>query len=93
MSNIFADMRRAGYDIGTSKAELVRLMTRALLQIEPGAPDLKAAVLARLGQDGAMAKSRDIQSAWQTAKRRAAREQPERFRLEGKTLRWNPGGK
>ena len=93
MSNIFADMRRAGYDIGTSKAELVRLMAQALLQIEHGTPDLKDAVLAQLGRDGQMAKVRDISAAWQTAKRRAAKEHPERFRLEGKTLRWNSGGK
>lgn len=36
MSNIYADMRRAGYDIGTSKAELVRLMVGALLSLEGG---------------------------------------------------------
>lgn len=92
MSNIYADMRRAGYDIGTSKAELVRLMTRALLNIETGTPDLKDAVLARLGRDGRMAKARDIQAAWRTAKRRAAKEYPERFLIEGKVLRWKSTG-
>jgi hypothetical protein len=92
MSNIYADMRRAGYDIGTSKAELVRLMLRALLVIEPGTPDLKDAVLARLGRDGQMAKARDIQAAWQTAKRRAAKDYLDRFVLEGKILRWKPAG-
>lgn len=93
MSNIYADMRRAGYDIGTSKAELVRLMTRALLVIGPGTPDLKEAVLARLGRDGRMAKVRDIQAAWHTAKRRAAKEYPDRFLIEGKVLRWKSTGK
>lgn len=91
MSNIYADMRRAGYDIGTSKAELVRLMMRALVNIETGTPNLKDAVLARLGRDGRMAKVRDIQATWHTAKRRVAKEHPERFVLEGKTLRWNSG--
>lgn len=92
MSNIYADMRRAGYDIGTSKAELLRLMMRALLVVEPGTPDIKDAVLALLGRDGQMAKARDIQAAWHTAKRRAAKEHPERFLLEGKILRWKPAG-
>ena len=86
-------MRRAGYDIGTSKAELVRLMVGALLVIEPGTPDLKEAVLTRLGRDGQMAKVRDIQAAWHTAKRRVSREHPELFLLEGKTLRWKSGGR
>ena len=49
MRSFFADMRRAGYDIGTSKAELARLMERALLQLEPGTPDLKAYVLIFIG--------------------------------------------
>lgn len=93
MRRFFADMRRAGYDIGTSKAELVRLMTRALLSLEAGTPDLKDAVLARLGRDGQMAKVRDIQAAWRTAKRRVAKEYPERFLLEGKTLRWKFSGR
>lgn len=93
MSNIYADMRRAGYDIGTSKAELVRLMMRALLVIEPGTPDLKDAVLALLGRDGQMAKARDIQAAWHTAKRRAAKDYPERFQIEGKLLRWKGDGR
>ena len=91
MRRFFADMRRAGYDIGTSKAELVRMMVAVLSRIEDGTSDLKEAVLARLGRDGQMATVRDIQAAWQTAKRRASKEQPERFRLEGKKLRWKSG--
>ena len=92
MTSLFEDMRRAGYEIGPSKAELARVMERALLQIEPGTPDLKDAVFARMGSTAKMAKVRDLQAAWQTLKRRAARKHPELFLLEGKTLRWNSSG-
>lgn len=88
MTSFFANMRRAGYEIGPSKAELARVMEQALLQIEPGTPDMKDAVFIRMGSTAKMSKVRDLQAAWQTLKRRAAREHPERFLLEGKTLRW-----
>jgi len=59
MRQFYADMRRAGYDIGTSKAALVRMMIAVLSRIEAGTPDLKEAVLARLGRDGQMSIAHD----------------------------------
>ena len=35
-----------------------------------------------------MSKSRDINAAWNSAKRQVVRERPERFCLDGKVLRW-----
>jgi len=41
-----------------------------------------------LGLLGQMSKTRDVNAAWNSAKRQVVREHPDRFCLEGKVLRW-----
>lgn len=54
------------------------------------ATNLKETIVGHLGLLGQMSPTRDINAAWNDAKRRAAREYPERFILDDrKVLHWN----
>jgi hypothetical protein len=88
MREYFAQMRRAGFDIGLSVRKLADAMVAILTQLPPGAPTTKESVAGQLGPVGAMSKTRDINAAWNSAKRQIVRECPERFALDGKVLRW-----
>src|SRR5712691_1008864 len=88
MRRYFADVRRSGFDIGVSTGELTKGMVAALSQFAPDTPLSKEVVVGCLGILGQMSKTRDINAAWDRAKRQVAREQPERFCLDGKVLRW-----
>ncbi len=88
MKRYFAEMRRAGFDAGISAAKLARAMVEVLLQLPPDAPPSKDVVVQHLGLFGQMSKTRDINTAWNGAKRQVARERPDRFCLDGKVLRW-----
>jgi hypothetical protein len=59
-----------------------------LLQLPAEAAPSKEFVVQHLGLLGQMSKTRDINAAWNSAKRRVAREHPDRFSLDGKVLRW-----
>jgi hypothetical protein len=88
MKGYFAEVRRAGFDIGVSAGKLTKAMVKVLLQLPRGAPPSKDVVVRHLGLLGQMSKTRDINSAWNSAKRQVAREHPDRFCLDGKILRW-----
>ena len=88
MKDPFAQFRRAGLDLGISAANLTKAMVKVLLQLAPEAKPSKVVVVQHLGLLGQMSKTRDINSAWTSAKRRVAREHPEKFSLDGKILRW-----
>ena len=88
MKGYFAEVRRAGFDIGVSAGKLTKAMVKVLLQLPRGAPPSKDVVVRHLGLLGQMSKTRDINSAWNIAKRQVAREHPDRFCLDGKILRW-----
>jgi hypothetical protein len=89
---MFADMRRAGMGVGVSKSKLTRAMLEILVQLPPGTTDLKETIVAHLGLLGQMAATRDINAAWNDAKKQAAREYPDRFILDSrKVLHWNDG--
>ncbi len=88
MRSMFAGMRRAGFDTGVSLNKLTAAMTEALLQLPPGLPPTKEVVVQCLGLLGQMSKTRDINAAWNSAKRQAARDRSDRFCLDGKVLRW-----
>lgn len=88
MRRYFADVRRSGFDIGVSTGELTKGMVAALSQFAPDTPLSKEVVAGSLGILGQMSKTRDINAAWDRAKRQVAREQPDRFCLDGKVLRW-----
>lgn len=88
----FSDMRRAGMGVGVSKAKLAQAMLEILVQLREGTTNLKETIVGHLGLLGQMAATRDINAAWNDTKKRAAREYPEKFILDGrKVLHWNDG--
>ena len=88
MKSYFAQMRRAGFDVGVSTAKLTKAMIEVLLQLPPQATLSKDVVVLNLGLLGQMCKTRDINAAWNSAKRQVAREHPDKFCLDGKVLSW-----
>ena len=88
----FAQMRRAGMGVGLSKAKLSQGMLEVLFQLPRGTKDLKETIVGHLGLLGQMSSTRDINAAWNEAKKKAARENPEKFLLDNRgVLRWNDG--
>ena len=87
MRGYFAQVRRAGFDIGLSTGKLAKAMVEVLLQLPSEAAPSKELVVQHLGLLGQMSKSRDINAAWNSAKRQVVREHPGRFCLDGKVLR------
>lgn len=88
----FSEMRRAGIGVGVSKTKLAKAMLEILIQLPEGTTNLKETIVAHLGLLGQMSSARDINAAWNDAKKRAAREYPEKFMLDGrKILHWNDG--
>ena len=87
MRSMFAGLRRAGLGTGVSLNKLTAAMIEALLQLPPGLPPTKEVVVQCLGLLGQMSKTRDINAAWNSAKRQAARDCSDRFCLDGKVLR------
>ena len=85
-------MRRAGMSVGLSKGKLSKAMLEILVQLPTGTTQLKETVVANLGMLGHLSATRDINAAWNEAKRKAAKEYPEEFFLDGrKVLHWNDG--
>ena len=88
----FSEMRRAGMGVGVSKTKLAQAMFEILLQLPKGTTNLKETIVGHLGLLGQMSPTRDINAAWNDAKKRAAREYPEKFVLDDrKVLHWNDG--
>jgi len=87
VTEYFAQVRRAGFDIGLSTGKLTKAMVEVLSQLPPELPPSKEVVVQHLGLLGQMSKTRDIDTAWNSAKRQVVREHPDRFRLDGKILR------
>ena len=91
---LFSDMRRVGLGVNISSAKLSAAMLDVLLQLPCGSMNLKETVVQHLGLLGQMTPVRDINQAWNQTKKKAAREYPEKFVLEGRnTLAWNQGPK
>lgn len=89
---MFGDMRRAGMTVGLSKGKISKAMLEILVQLPTGTTHLKETVVANLGLLGQMSATRDINAAWNEAKKKAAKEYPEKFILDGrKILHWNDG--
>ncbi len=88
MKGYFAQVRRAGFDIDLSAGKLTKAMGEVLSQLLPEATPSKEVVVQHLALLGQMSKTRDINAAWNSAKRQVVREYPDRFCLDGKVLRW-----
>jgi len=94
MSNrgIFGDMRRAGFGAQVSKAKLVKAMLEILPQLPVGTQRLKDTVVSHLGMLGQMVPTRDLTAAWNEAKKKAAKQYPDKFILDERSvLHWNDG--
>ena len=87
MKRYFVQVRRAGFDIGLSAGKLAKAMVDVLSQLPPEATPSKEVVVQHLGLLGQMPKTRDMNAAWNSAKRQIVREHPDRFCLDGKVLR------
>jgi hypothetical protein len=88
----FAQMRQGGMGVHVSKGKLTQAMTEILLQLPAGTTDLKETIVRHLGFLGQMTATRDINSAWNDAKKRAVREYPDRFLMGSRgVLLWNDG--
>jgi len=88
----FAQKRRAGMGIGISKAKLSEAMLEILIQVPEGTTNLKEVIVANMGLLGQMSSTRDINEAWNQAKKKAAKLFPDKFMLDGrKVLHWNDG--
>lgn len=89
---MFGDMRKAGMRVGLSKDKLSKAMLEILIQLPTGTTHLKETVVANLGILGKMSPTRDINVAWNEAKKKGAKEYSEKFILDGrKVLHWNDG--
>jgi len=88
----FAEMRRAGMGVNVSKAKLSEAMLEILLQLPTGTTNLKETIVGHLGLLGLMSRTRDIDQAWNQAKKKAVRLHPERFILDSRNvLLWDDG--
>lgn len=89
---VFSEMRRAGFGAGISKAKLSEAMLEVLLRLPDGSTNLKETIVGHLGLIGQMSATRDINEAWNQTKKKAAKQFPEKFILDGRnTLIWNDG--
>jgi len=78
--------------VGLSKGKISKAMLEVLVQLPTGTTHLKEIVVANLGLLGHMSATRDINAAWNEAKKKAVKEYPEKFILDGrKVLHWNDG--
>ena len=87
MNDLIKQARRAGFDIGLSTGKLTKAMVEILTQLPPEAAPSKEVVVQYLGIMGQLSKTRDINAAWNSAKRQVVRDHPDRFCLDGKVLR------
>jgi hypothetical protein len=87
---MFGEMRRAGMNVGLSKAKLSQAMLEILIQLPIGTTNLKETIVANMGLLGQMSATRDINEAWNQTKKKAAKEYPEKFILDERgILKWN----
>ncbi|MCL0080532.1 hypothetical protein M1O18_06520 [Dehalococcoidia bacterium] len=89
---MFGQMRRAGMSVGLSKNKLSEAMLEILLQLPVGTTNLKETIVDNIGLLGQMSATRDINDAWDQTKKKAVKQYPEKFVLDGrKILHWNDG--
>lgn len=75
-----------------SKGRFSKMMLGILLEFPSGTKNLKDNVTLRLGMIGQMSTTRDINSAWNETKKKAAKLYPDKFILDGRSvLHWNDG--
>lgn len=78
MRGYFAQVRRAGFDTGLSAGKLTKAMVEVRSQLPPAATPSKDVVVQHLGLVGQMSRTRDVNAAWNSAKRQIVCERPDR---------------
>lgn len=87
---MFSQMKRSGFKAGISKNKLTKIMVEILLQLPKGSTKLKDRVIANMGLTGQMSTTRDINDAWNRAKKIVTKEHPTRFISDGRNIiHWN----
>ena len=87
---MFGQMRRSGMSLGLSKSKLAEAMLEILLQLPVGTTNLKETIIANMGLLGHMSATRNVNEAWNQAKKKAAKLYPEKFIIDGRNvLHWN----
>jgi len=76
MKEYFAQVRRAGFDLGLSAGKLTKAMVEVLSQLPPGVTPSKEVVVQHLGMLGEMSKTRDVNAAWNSASARSCGSTP-----------------
>ncbi len=75
-----------------STNKISNMMLDILLQLPTGTKNLKDNVSYNLGMVAQMSTTRDINTAWNGAKKKAAKQYPEKFILDDRNvLQWNDG--
>jgi len=88
----FGQMRRSGMSVGLSKSKLTEAMLEILLQLPAGTENLKETIIDNMGLLGYMSATRDVNEAWNQAKKKAVKLYPEKFILDNRNaLHWNDG--
>jgi hypothetical protein len=86
----FSRMKRAGFPvISASKSKIAEVMLDILEQLPKGTKNLKKVVEQNLGMAAQTISSRDMNDLWDKTKRKAARQFPDKFYLDGRNaLKW-----
>jgi hypothetical protein len=75
-----------------SKNRITKMMLERLLELPDGAKNLKENVTLHIGMVGQLSSSREINAAWNEAKKKAAKLHPDKFILDGRgVLHWDDG--
>jgi hypothetical protein len=75
-----------------SKGRLTKMMLERLLDLPGGTKNLKDNVALHLGMVGQLSTTREINSAWNETKKKAAKLHPDKFILDDRgVLHWNDG--
>jgi len=75
-----------------SKNRITKMMLERLLELPDGTKNLKENVTLRIGMVGQLSSSREINAAWNEAKKKAAKLHPDKFILDGRgVLHWDDG--
>lgn len=75
-----------------STGRLANMMLDKLINLTPGTKKLKDNVILELGNIAFLTSKRDINAAWEVAKKKAAKNHSDIFILDGrKVLYWNDG--
>jgi hypothetical protein len=91
MKGYFAQVRRAGFDIGLSVGKLTKAMVDVLSHLPLEAAPSKEVVVQHLGLLGQMSKIRGVNAAWSSAKRQVVREHPGKVLLRRQGIAFGIG--